>query len=80
VKVLKCHLHAITLHQPRALEIITTLLVNYRRAKAVVASWSHKCLFIMLITLNIGILIQISGNKRFIFFANPLIPDIHDRV
>ena len=51
-----------------------------RRAKAVVASWSHKCLFIMLYTFNIGILIQISGNKRFIFFANPLIPDINDRV
>jgi hypothetical protein len=34
----------------------------------------------MLVTLNIGILIQISGDKRFIFFANPLIPDINDRV
>lgn len=51
-----------------------------RRAKAVVASRSDKCWFIMLVTLNIGILIQISGDKRFIFFANPLIPDINDRV
>jgi len=80
VQVLKCHLHAITLNQNRALEIVTTLLVDMRRAKTVVASWSHKCLFIMLYTFNIDILIQISGNKRFIFFANPLIPDINDRV